>query len=92
MIDIGLSEEVALLYLVGGAVLFSVVFFLVSKRMILSLFILSLLTNAVFFLGVISRSVIFQVYNIQWFQYFSVFIWPIINVFLIIWYVWKKKR
>lgn len=92
MIDIGPSIETILLYLFCGAVFSSLIFLLVSRNLFLSLIVLSILTNLVFFPDAISNSLWFRIYNVQWFRYFSVFVWPIINIFLIIWYVWKKKR
>jgi len=92
MCDICPSESVIVIYLVGGIVLFSIVFFLMSKKIFLSLVILSLLTNGIFLVAIFLRSPIFQIYHVQWLQYFSLFIWPIFNIFLLIRYVWKKKR
>lgn len=57
----------------------------VSKRSIFfSLMILSILANFSFLLNV--GSDMFDSYNIVWLLYFSVFIWPIINILLIIYY------
>lgn len=80
------------MYLLGGAIFLSAIFFLVSKNLILSLIILSILTNLVFFPDAVSNSLWFRVYDILWLQYFSVFIWPILNILFIIWYVRTKKR
>lgn len=92
MMDFGPSIETILMYLLGGAIFLSAIFFLVSKNLILSLIILSILTNLVFFPDAVSNSLWFRVYDILWLQYFSVFIWPILNILFIIWYVRTKKR
>jgi hypothetical protein len=59
---------------------------------ILALIVPSVLLGIFLFLISISGSLIFRVYNIEWLQYFAIFIWPIINIILIVFYVHKKKQ
>jgi hypothetical protein len=49
----------------------------------------SVLANVSFLVNVSSR--FFIMYNIAWFAYFVLYFWPIINIFLIIYYVQRKK-
>ena len=83
----------------------TIVFWLIGIAIVISLFILfklnnkklalivpSVLLGIVFFLISISGSLIFRIYNIEWLQYFAIFIWPIINIILIVFYVRKKKQ
>ena len=58
--------------------------FIRSKNKFLSLTFFSCFSNGAFFLTAISGSLIFRIYNVEWLQYFSLFIWPLANVLLII--------
>ncbi len=86
------SDMAVMLWLFGiwffGA---SLAFFKVKDRVLLYV-ILSIITNAVFGLASVSGTLVFRIYHIEWLQYFSVFIWPILNIFFIFWYVRTKKR
>lgn len=86
------SDLVVLSWLFG--ILIFVVFFvfLRTKNAHLSLLIFSIFSNILILIPFLSRSLIFRIYHIEWLQYFSVFIWPILNIFLIIRYVRTKKR
>jgi hypothetical protein len=61
-----------------------------SRKWFLGLVIFSILGNISFLISVESR--MFYIYNIVWLKYFSLFIWPIINIFLIVLYRRKKKQ
>ncbi len=60
----------------------------ISRKWFLGLVVFSILGN-LSFLGNIG-SFMFKSYGIEWLQYFSLFIWPLINIFLIIKY--RKQR
>jgi hypothetical protein len=74
------------IFLLGVAAVTSLIVLIFVRRKIFSLLLFSILTNAVFFMGVTTGSNMFDFYNIVWLLYFSFFIWPIINIFLIIYY------
>lgn len=76
------------------AVIFLVIssgYYLRARNMLVSVLIFSIGMNVVLFLEAMDNSFWLREYHLQWLQYFSLFIWPIINIFLIIWYVRKKK-
>ncbi|PIP24123.1 MAG: hypothetical protein CO142_01765 [Candidatus Moranbacteria bacterium CG_4_9_14_3_um_filter_44_28] len=75
-----------IILLLGISVIASLVVFAVAKRKFLAVPIFSILVNAIFFLAVLTGSEIFRAYRIIWFGYFSFFIWPLLNIFLIIHY------
>ncbi len=77
-------------FLLGISIIISLIVFALAKRKLLSLIIFSLLGNLSFFLNF--GSDMFDFYKIVWLLYFSVFIWPIINIFLIIYYVRTRPR
>lgn len=70
----------------------ALILYAAKRSMFFSLMILSLLANASFLLNV--GSDMFDSYNIVWLLYFSVFIWPILNILLIVYYAKTspKKR
>ncbi len=66
-------------------------FYLRARNILVSVLIFSMGMNVVLFLEAMDNSFWLREYHLQWLQYFSLFVWPIINIFLIIWYVRKKK-
>ena len=60
----------------------------ISRKWFLGLIIFSVLGNLSFLINIGSR--MYVSYGIKWFGYFSLFIWPFINIFLIIKY--RKQR
>jgi hypothetical protein len=74
------------LFLIAIALIISLVVLIFAKRKFFSLLLFSILVNAIFLMGVFTGSDMFDYYNIVWFLYFSFFIWPILNIFLIIYY------
>jgi hypothetical protein len=64
------------------ALVISLVIYIFKKRLFLSLFILSLLSNIIFYGN--SGSELFDVYNMKWLVVFSLDIWPYINLALLI--------
>ncbi len=86
------DDLTVILWFFGIALAACLLIWVKSRNKILTIVVSSLLLNLVFFLASISGSLLFRIYNIEWFQYFALFIWPIINVILIIWYVKRKNR
>lgn len=68
----------------------SLLLYIIKRKLSLSVIIFSVLANILFFLN--NGSDIFDYYNIVWLLYFSVFIWPILNILLIIWYFKTKPK
>ncbi len=65
----------------------SLITWAISRRWFLALIVFSVLGNLSFLVSVDSR--MFHLYHIIWLKYFSIFLWPLINIFLIIKY--RKK-
>ena len=63
---------------------------LLKKNWKIAIAVFSTLSNLAFLINIGSR--MFQTYHILWIFWVSVFIWPIINLFLIIWIVRSKKQ
>lgn len=80
------------MFLLGVAFIASLITLIFVKRKLFSLVLLSILANAVFFTGVFTGSDMFDYYNIVWLLYFSFFIWPVLNIFLIIHYFKTKPK
>lgn len=81
-----------MLWLFGVSIIISLFIFIKLKNRALALLVLSILSGVILFIVSISGSFIFRIYNIEWLQYFALFIWPIINIILIVLYVRKKKQ
>jgi len=62
----------------------ALILYVTKRNIFFSALIFSVLTNLSFLLN--SGSDMFDYYNIVWLLYFSFFIWPILNILLIIWY------
>ena len=60
----------------------------ISKKKFLAIVIFSVLGNLSFLVNI--GSFMFDSYNLKWLQMFSLLIWPIINIYLIIKYFSKK--
>lgn len=91
MCDVCLSEWAILFYLVGVASIVSFIVLVVLKNKIAALLAFSVLVNLVFLSAILLGSLFFRIYNVEWLQYVVVFVWPIINVVLVISYARKKK-
>ena len=92
MIDLAIPSdlEVTLFFLAVSLIISIVVAF--KKNIIQALIWMSILTNLNFLQVVTSNSRMFYEYNIQWMNYFSLFIWPAINIFLIVKYFRSRKN
>ena len=84
--DISIMAWIAFIFFI-----ISIGIYLKFKNAFLSGLFFSLMMNLVLFLESINNSLWFRMYNVGWLQYFSLFIWPVINIILVIWYVRRKK-
>ena len=85
MIDLALPSDLQVtIFLIVISLIISFVIFLFSRNKLLAITIFSILSNANLFQAVLSRTRMFHQYNIEWLQCFTVFVWPIINLALII--------
>ena len=85
------SDETVVVYLIGFSFFISLLIFLFSRKIRVALISFSVLLNGVFLLGIYSKSDFFYLNNLEWLGYFSLFIWPILNIIFIILYVRRKK-
>lgn len=78
--------------LISGIIIISLGIFFISKKRFLSLIVFSCGANSILLLDVLLGSDLFFVYDIFWLAQFSLFIWPIINIFLIIQYSKQSNK
>lgn len=81
--------QITIALLVIAAVI-SAITYIVSKNIRRALIIFSILANVAFLVNIGSR--MFTFYHLTALFYFSVFFWPIINVFLAIKYFKKNEN
>lgn len=67
----------------------AVIVFAVSRKIFKTLVVFSVLANLSFLVNIGSR--MFISFGLLWLQYFSLIIWPVINIFLIIKYNQRKN-
>jgi len=77
-------------FLVGVSFIISLVVFALAKRKILALIVFSILVNLSLLLNIGSE--MFRVYHIKWLGYFSILIWPLLNIFFIAYYIRTKPK
>lgn len=88
------NPEIALqiiIFLLAVSFVISSLVFLISKKLFLSLVVMSVLSNAVWLFDIFTGSEIYYSYDIMFLFYFSLYIWPLINIFLVIKYLKKRK-
>ncbi len=78
------------LFLLAASFIIALIVWAISRKWFLALIVFSMLGNLSFLVNI--GSMMFDSYNIQWLGYFSLFIWPIINVALIIKYLKIRKN
>lgn len=78
-------------FLIYGVFFIALIVFLITKKLLLGTITFLVSSNIVFFLEAANNSLWFRGYHVEWIQYFSLFVWPVISISLIIWYVRKKK-
>jgi sensor histidine kinase YesM len=76
------------LFLLGVSAFVSLIVLARKKKWIPALITFSVLANVSFLVNF--GSFMFVVYDLIWFSYFNFLAWPIINIFLIIYYVQRK--
>jgi hypothetical protein len=86
--DPKLDLQISLGLLIISAII-SLLIFIFTKKKFLALIIFSVLGNLSFLINI--GSFMFDSYHIKWLQFFSLLIWPVINIFLIIKYHSHKK-
>lgn len=79
------------IFLLIVAFVISLIVLVFSRRVFLSLVIFSMLGNLVLWMNIFTGSEIFYVYDVRWIYYFSLFVWPLLNIFLIYYLVRSKK-
>jgi len=72
-------------FLLVVSFLISIVVWFVSRKSITTILTLSVLANISFLVNLGSE--MFDYYGIMWLKYFSFYIWPVLNIFLIIYYI-----
>jgi hypothetical protein len=78
------------LFLLCVSLIVSLIVFALARRKISALMVFSILGNLSILLNIGSGMLDF--YGIQWLWYLSVFIWPILNIFLIVYYLKTKPK
>lgn len=81
---------------IGGIIfivfLVSIFSYIRSKKLFRSALLFSVGVNIILLIDALGNSLWFRIYNVEWLQYFAVFLWPLINIIFIIWYVRSKKQ
>ncbi|PIV83803.1 MAG: hypothetical protein COW51_02675 [Candidatus Moranbacteria bacterium CG17_big_fil_post_rev_8_21_14_2_50_44_12] len=78
------------LFLLSVSLVVSLIVLVAARRKFLAVVTFSILGNISFLLNI--GSGMFRVYHILWLKYFSVFLWPILNILLIIHYARTKPK
>ncbi len=78
------------IFLLAVSLVIALLVFAIAKRKFLALVVFSILGNLSFLLNIGSE--MFVSYGIKWLGYFSLLVWPIINILLIIYYVRTKPK
>lgn len=89
--DPSFDLNVSLIFL-GVSFLIALIVWAITKKRFLPLIVFSILGNLSFLVNVLTRSEMFISYGITWLQYFSLLIWPILNIYLIIKYFSKNEK
>lgn len=74
------------IFLLAVSLAVSLFVLIFAKRKFLALLVFSIMGNLIFLADAFSHSEIFRAYGLIWFEIIAVFIWPILNIFLIIYY------
>jgi hypothetical protein len=78
------------LFLLSVSLVVSLIVLFAARRKFLAVITFSVLANISFLANLGSE--MFDYYGIMWLKYFSFFIWPILNIFLIIYYAKTKLK
>jgi hypothetical protein len=74
----------SLAFLVAGII------WAITKKRFLALLVFSLLGNLSFLVNI--GSMMFDFYSIKWVGYFSLLVWPVLNIYLLINYFSNKNK
>ena len=85
LFDLNLS-----LFFLGLSVVVALIILAITRKKLLALVVFSVLGNLSFLINI--GSFMFDSYNIKWLQIFSLLIWPLLNMYLIIKYFKNKKQ
>lgn len=83
-----LDMQITITLVVISAII-ALIVFAFSKNLFKAVIIFSVLANLSFLINI--ESLMFLTYHIKFLKYFALFIWPIVNIFLIIKYFKNKK-
>jgi len=78
------------IFLLVVSFIIALIVLVAAKRKILAIVVFSVLGNLSFLLNIGSE--MFVSYNIKWLGYFSLLIWPILNIFLIVYYAKTRPK
>jgi len=87
--DPGFDLKVSL-NLLGASIIIALIVLGLSKNKFKAFLVFSILGNLSFLVNIGSR--MFISYSLEFLAYFSLFIWPLINIFLIIKYFKSSKK
>ncbi len=72
------------LFFLGFSFLVALIILALTRKKLLSFVIFSILGNLGFVVNIFTKSEMFLIYNIVWLKYLILFIWPLLNIYLII--------
>ena len=78
------------IFLVAVSLVISLIVLVLANRKLLAIVVFSILGNLSFLLNIGSE--MFDSYDIKWLGYFSLLIWPIINILLIVYYAKTSSK
>ncbi len=84
------SDFAVLCFLLVASLIVAIIIYIKTNSVGWGLISLSILSNVALFLNIGMSA--FVIYNLLWLQYFILYVWPIINLSLIIYYFLKLRR
>ncbi len=72
-----------ILFFLGVSFVISLIVLAFVKRKLLAIVVFSVLGNIIFFLASFTGSEVFRVYHFLWLEYFSVIVWPFLNIYAV---------
>jgi hypothetical protein len=84
-----LDLKITIFFLVVSFLISLIVWFF-SKKFYVALLVFSVLANISFLVNIGSE--MFRAYHILWLSFFSFFVWPIINIGLIVYYASTRRK
>ncbi len=80
------------IFLLVVSLIASLLVVIFAKRKLLALLILSVMSNLVFLASAFTHSEMYRDYEIMWLGYFSLLVWPILNILFIIYYASTSRK